>query len=509
MTGTGTGAQAQAQAQVGDAAGAAGGDAYAEIVYWSVPHHDADPNRIAAVARLHGLTAPDPTSARVLELGGGDGGNAMAIGSAWPRSHSLCVDLSEAAIERGRGLVTTAGLDNVELLAADLLEFEPEQGAYDYVVVHGVYSWVPDVVRTATFAIAARALAPDGVLVVDHNARPGWDLWHPSRSLLRLGAATGSTAAEEIERGRACISLAAELGADDSLYGQVLELSRVRAAERTDSHLYHDDMGPVTAPFAVHQVAGAAAAHGLGYVGQLRATDWWETDARVAATIEARFGHDPVLAQRFADLVRGPQFQAAVFARQDVVDRSRTPMRAAAACRCVITPELVASGDADPDWGAMERSLVDAAVQAGPRGVVVGDVAAQLAASAVPSGCEVEDVVGAAALELASAQVVALRATHPPAAARAGARPVAHALARAQTHHTQVVTRLVHDYVVIDDPLSTTVLQLLDGGHDHDSLCAEIAGRLWGDGASGDAIRPQVEQVLERFAREGLLRADD
>ena len=51
------------------------------------------------------------------------------------------MDLSATAIERARALAAALGLANVELQRADLTAL-PELGTFDYVIAHGVYSWI-------------------------------------------------------------------------------------------------------------------------------------------------------------------------------------------------------------------------------------------------------------------------------------------------------------------------------------------------------------------------------
>ena len=85
----------------------------------------------------------------------------------------------------GRRRVAEFGLVNVTLVEEDLGNLSPAHGNFDYIIAHGVYSWVPAGVRDGLFAMAAQRLAPNGVMFVSFNALPGcrvrqaaWEILH-------------------------------------------------------------------------------------------------------------------------------------------------------------------------------------------------------------------------------------------------------------------------------------------------------------------------------------------
>ena len=54
--------------------------AYEDVAYVGRPNHHSHPDRLAAIATLFGLAPPDVASARILEVGCGDGANLVPIG---------------------------------------------------------------------------------------------------------------------------------------------------------------------------------------------------------------------------------------------------------------------------------------------------------------------------------------------------------------------------------------------------------------------------------------------
>lgn len=128
---------------------------------------------MAAVATLYGLEPPALASCRVLELGCGEGGHLIPIAQAFPESECLGVDLSSAAIGRARAFAVQAGVGNCVFRAQDLAEFPADAGLFDYIIAHGLYSWVPEPVRQAVLSICARHLSPNGLAYISYNAYPG------------------------------------------------------------------------------------------------------------------------------------------------------------------------------------------------------------------------------------------------------------------------------------------------------------------------------------------------
>ena len=57
------------------------------------------------------------------------------------------IDFSTTQINAGRQVIATLQLDNINLWQQNLLDLAPDFGRFDYIIAHGVYSWVPAPVR--------------------------------------------------------------------------------------------------------------------------------------------------------------------------------------------------------------------------------------------------------------------------------------------------------------------------------------------------------------------------
>ena len=150
------------------------GFAYDQVLYPGFPLAQTHPERLATIAGLLGMAAVPPDHSRVLELGCGDGGNLIPMALGLPESEFTGIDLAEQATARGRTVSQALGLKNISLRQMDLLEVSADLGQFDYILAHGVYSWVPPEVRDGVLRICRENLAPHGVAYVSYNAYPGF-----------------------------------------------------------------------------------------------------------------------------------------------------------------------------------------------------------------------------------------------------------------------------------------------------------------------------------------------
>ena len=117
--------------------------AYDEIQYVSFPYQQSHPDRLSAVAKLLGIDAPKIETARVLELGCAAGNNLILMAENMPQGKFLGIDYSEPQAARGKKLIEELKLKNIEIRHANIMDFGAKEGQFDYIIVHGIFSWVP------------------------------------------------------------------------------------------------------------------------------------------------------------------------------------------------------------------------------------------------------------------------------------------------------------------------------------------------------------------------------
>jgi cyclopropane fatty-acyl-phospholipid synthase-like methyltransferase len=175
---------------------------YDEVPYESHPQTQTHPARLAAVATLFGLRPAPVETARVLELGCAAGGNLVPVAEAFPNATCLGVDASERQVADGRRLVERLGLPNLTLRRADVLDLGPDLGTFDYVICHGVFSWVAPPVQDKILRVCAEHLAPNGVAYVSYNTYPGRHMRGMIRDMMRFHARKFAAPADRVRQSR-------------------------------------------------------------------------------------------------------------------------------------------------------------------------------------------------------------------------------------------------------------------------------------------------------------------
>ena len=146
---------------------------YDDLPYESKPFTKSHPAMLAGIARLFGLDAPKLETARVLELGCASGGNLIPHAVRYPRASFLGIDIGAHQVDDAHKRIAAHKLKNVEVRCQSITEIDQDAGKFDYIIAHGVYSWVPAPVRESLLRICHDNLKPDGLAYVSYNVYPG------------------------------------------------------------------------------------------------------------------------------------------------------------------------------------------------------------------------------------------------------------------------------------------------------------------------------------------------
>jgi len=141
---------------------------YDAVPYTSHAYQQTHPDQLATIARVFGLPSPDPLTARVLEIGCGRGGNIIPMAAACPSAHFLGFDLSRVQVDEAHQTARRLGVDNLEIRHADIADVDESWGEFDYVIAHGVWSWVPRATQDQLLRICRERLENRGQ-TIDHR----------------------------------------------------------------------------------------------------------------------------------------------------------------------------------------------------------------------------------------------------------------------------------------------------------------------------------------------------
>ena len=494
----------------------------------------------------------------MLELGCGDGGNALSIAQTLPGAKVLGVDASPGAIERGIELARAAGLGNVELRCATFEQLggdgagkptgddpgDPsgdgpveslgnELAEFDYIVAHGVYSWVPPQARGALLDCVKRCLAPEGIAFVSYNAYPGSYLRDMARDMLRYHVQGVSDPGERLARAQELMKTIVEIE-QPSPFARVLREQMERMLGYSDALLFHDDLAEVSTPFYFHEFVEHAGARGLQFLSE---ADLFESQMR---DVPASAGHlmtslpeDAVVREQYMDFFKNRMFRQTLIwhdripldraledaaieslwissrarpqASVDEEGEGRAPVETRPTAhsapeedpeaRTFLTPEGFSMTTSEP----LAQAAMCALGEAWPQSLAFGALLARAREASGPEAPRelVAARLRAVLLQAYLARIVMFAGCPPPVSGEVGERPTVSPLARAQSAAgLPALSSLLHANVRLDGELEERALELLDGTR----TVVEVAAAL-------DLAPEQVTECVERLASVGLLLA--
>ena len=215
---------------------------YDEVYYPGHVYGLTHPNHLATIAAVYGMQAAPVERCRVLELGCGVGGNLLPMAFQHPNSTFVGVDLSRVTIERGQQNIATLGLCNIKLLHCNIMNVDASFGQFDYIIAHGVYSWVPPTVREKMMMIFKQNLAPRGVCYVSYNAHPFSHLRDMVRDMMRYHTRRLTDMKEKVGQARAILKFLSDGSKANSVHGAVMRDQYNRVLKSPDELLFHDDL---------------------------------------------------------------------------------------------------------------------------------------------------------------------------------------------------------------------------------------------------------------------------
>jgi methyltransferase-like protein/predicted O-methyltransferase YrrM len=258
------------------------------------------PDRLATIATLFGMTPARPSRCRVLELGCAAGGNIIPMATADPHSQFVGIDLSPRQIAEAQATARELGVRNLDLRALDILDLPADLGTFDYILCHGVYSWVPPQVQDKILDICSNNLSPQGVAYISYNCYPGWHARGAIREMIWYHTEQFADPAVRVRAARGLLAFLAKAAQDDSGYGVMIRQELAILLATPDTYLLHEHLEEFNEPLYFHQFVGRAADKGLQYLGE----------AYIGAMVAGKFGPqtEEILRKISPDLLHMEQY---------------------------------------------------------------------------------------------------------------------------------------------------------------------------------------------------------
>ena len=504
---------------------------YDDVPYSSTSYAFTHPSHLAALARLFGIRPVAIDGSRVLEIGCASGGNLFPLAYSLPKSRFVGIDHSARQVRDGRSVLEQLGQTSVDLVQQDIMEFAATGDKFDFIIAHGVYSWVPVPVQDRLLTVCRDNLSDHGIAFVSYNTLPGWHFRMVVRNAFQFHVAHMSTTQAKLQGARKFLEFLAGTTTSPELR-LALETEMQMLAGENDSFLFHDILETDNNPVYFHEFVSRAEIHGLQYItdAQFGNTQLVNVPPHAADIIRAA-ARDDIAVEQYIDFIANQKFRRSLLCRKELkLDRSLAPSHlfdlyvASSAQTSTGSPLDLRPGQpqdfkapsgvtltsADPGVKAAFGRLSEA----WPGAVSFADLAAVAASSRltqIPGAPAAENELAALLLECYRRGVISLRAMPDEFTTSISARPVACAYARFQAAHSGVVTSRLHETHKTDE-FSRRILPLLDGTRDLDlivsSLRRQLADETQAPSFPGLPIREReaTDEYLTRVVTDRITR---
>ncbi|WP_238367501.1 methyltransferase regulatory domain-containing protein [Mesobacterium pallidum] len=505
------------------------GGFFNDLPYTSYPFPDTRPEQMAALGVALGLTPPPVATARVLELGCASGGNLIPLAARYPGARFLGIDLSQRHVEIAGDRIAALGLTNIEIRQGDLGEDGLDPGPQDYIIAHGLYSWVPAGVQGRILDLLGRCLAPDGIGYVSYNVLPGWQQRKIVRDIFQFDDDPARSPADRVARGRWLLEQLAKGSSDKTTYGQLLRQEAEALSTLAENYLMSEFLVEDNRPCYFHEFMADARARGLAFLTESRLALAFPgmVDPQRDQLVRAMAGPGVESYEQYTDFLQGRQFRQTLLVPAEAaarVARRAEPRRMAGlhyASQLRVQPGEPGAAErrlARPDGSGLKTNdpgviqALDALGRAWPETRTPRDLLAGLQGLPGIAPERLSERVMEALLRTAVAGYTHVLAGPVSSGRAADDRPRVLDIARAELAAGQDWVTTLHHAPLRIGPEIRQALPLIDGTRDHAALAGALPALVTAEDDPLDLAAPRapdpqalVSGLLARLEAMGLL----
>jgi methyltransferase-like protein/trans-aconitate methyltransferase len=505
--------------------------AYDKVLYPAAIYPQTHPTRLAAAAFLRGLDPQSVDRCRVLELGCGSGSNLIAMAFHLPASKFVGLDLARRPIASGCSVIAELGLQNISLHATDLLAASPKDfGEFDFIIAHGLYSWVPQAVRERVLTICREMLNSNGVAYISYNAYPGNHLRDLVRGMMRFHTTCFDDPVDVVGQARGLLKFLAQSKLKPDYYVAAIQAQFERTLNYSDEAFFHDDLSEVNRPFYFYEFIAQAEGHGLKFLGEAgpNELDWEKFTPEVAKKMGELAGASEVVREQYKDFIRGCAFRQTLLCQQEARLSPELLSQRTQELYAMCSAIPIENAENDRNIGTVFRRrggaelvtahpLVSGALKVlsaqQPSSVSFKGLLAKArstASAASASLSEDEATLAIALTKAYQAGFVELYTSPFRAASYVERRPAVSKMAQFQLSNGESAVNQLHTSIRFPDSVSRQLIILLDGTRDENMLVRELiefvksgGGKIYENGVPVESLE-EIASILERRVHEGL-----
>jgi methyltransferase-like protein/cyclopropane fatty-acyl-phospholipid synthase-like methyltransferase len=292
---------------------------YDEVPYESYPYQQSHPNALATIAALFNMEATPPETSRILELGCAAGGNIIPLAIAYPKAEIVGVDLSRVQIELANQQIKDLKLNNIKFHHSSITDIDDSYGKFDYIIAHGIISWVPEFVRQKMFDICGQLLTEKGIAYISYNAFPGWNTIKSIRDMMLFHSANFANISDKLQQAKLFLEFVKEaLNNSETPYSQIIKQEAQLIAGQRDSYIRHDHMEEENHPYYLHKFVEEAEKRGLQYLGDTSVPSMYLGNMSASVIEKLSQVKDVVRTEQYMDFITNRRFRSTLLCRKSV-----------------------------------------------------------------------------------------------------------------------------------------------------------------------------------------------
>jgi methyltransferase-like protein/16S rRNA G527 N7-methylase RsmG len=488
---------------------------YDQLPYSDCPIKVSRPDSLYLIGRLFHLQPQSPEKCKVLEIGCAGGGNLIPLAYFWPDSEFVGVELSQHQAALANQVIDELQLNNIEVLHRDLMSLDHSFGQFDYIIAHGVYSWVPDEVQQYLLKLCKTLLATEGIAYVSYNTLPGWEPRNMLREMMQYHSRNETTVQAQLEKSLEMLKILQQgLPEDGSVSERWLRLQAEELLNKPPNYVYHDYLEKHNTPVYFHQFAEQAQRHGLQYFAEASLYTMLSSTLTPQAETALDQFEDPLEYEQYMDFFYLKHFRQSLLCHATC--QPQRDIQADILKHCYFYSDLYSEEDIDlysldpqtftspgGDSYSISHPLAKAALAelltAYPATVGIDDLTQRAADTVRQYGdaqfADNSDELFAGLVNLYLSGAIDLSTVERQFSAHNEDNPKFNALTRAFCRNNKFSVTTVHHDSVVLNALQRKLVGLADGTRDVKAIAAELSKVIGED----STLRADYLQMVETF----------
>jgi methyltransferase-like protein/cyclopropane fatty-acyl-phospholipid synthase-like methyltransferase len=291
---------------------------YDNYPYVSYPFASTHPYHLMTLAKLFGLNTEPVETARILEIGCAAGNNILPLAVSYPKAHIVGIDLSKVQIDEANKQKESLKLDNIEFHAISITDVDDTFGKFDYIICHGVFSWVPESVREKILEVCSKNLSDNGLSYISYNTLPGWNMVRSIRDMMVYHSQNFGTIQEKINQSKLLLKFVVDsLEGSKSPYAEMLRSETELLSRQQDSYLCHEHLESTNQQFYFHDFMAIANKYKLQYVSDTSISNMYLGNMPPKAVEHLKTINDIVKTEQYMDFITNRRFRSTILCHQN------------------------------------------------------------------------------------------------------------------------------------------------------------------------------------------------